>query len=127
MKHQKIINLLDNAPNQPTKFRTKNWVEINDDSRGTYNPNSQIRFTTSMLRSSLCDYSDAYILVKGTITVANTAAPGADKKTNANKKVIFKNYALFTSCISRINNAQIDDAQYFDIVMPVYNLYIDNY
>ena len=121
MKHQKVINLLDNAPNQPTK------LEINDDSRGTYNPNSQIRFTTSMLRSSLCDYSDAYILVKGTITVANTAAPGADKKTNANKKVIFKNYALFTSCISRINNAQIDDAQYFDIVMPVYNLYIDNY
>ena len=54
-----MINLLDNTPNQPTKFRTKNWVEINDDSRGTYNTNSQIKFKTSMLRSSLYDYSDA--------------------------------------------------------------------
>ena len=62
MEYQKI-NLLDNTPNQPTKFRTKNWVEINDDSRGTYNTNSQIKFKTSMLRSSLCDCSDAYILV----------------------------------------------------------------
>ena len=67
MEYEKIINLLKNTPNQPTKFRTKNWVEINDDSRGTYNTNSQIRFETSMLRSSLCDYSEAYILVSGTI------------------------------------------------------------
>ena len=67
MEYEKIINLLENTPNQPTKFRTKNWVEINDDSRGTYNTNSQIRFETSMLRSSLCDYSEAYILVSGTI------------------------------------------------------------
>ena len=56
MKYQKIINLLDNTPNQPNKFRTKNWVEINDDSRGAYNTNSQIKFKTLMLRSSLCDY-----------------------------------------------------------------------
>ena len=67
MEYEKIINLLKNTPNQPTKFRTKNWVEINDDSRGTYNTNSQIRFKTSMLRSSLCDYSEAYILVSGNI------------------------------------------------------------
>ena len=60
MEYQKIINLLDNTPNQPTKF----WVEINDDSRGTRNTNSQIKFKTSMLRSSLCDYSDAYNLLK---------------------------------------------------------------
>ena len=67
MEDHKIISLLDNKPNQPSKFRTKNWVEINDNSRGTYNINSQIKFKTSMLRSSLCDYCDAYILVNGTI------------------------------------------------------------
>ena len=94
MEHQKIINLLDNTPNQPTQLRTKNWVEINDESRGTYNTNSQIRFETSMLRTSLCDYSDAYILIKGTITVANIAAADADAN-NTNKKVIFKNWAPF--------------------------------
>ena len=59
-----MINLLDNTPNQPFKFRIKNWVEINHDSHGTYNTNSQIEFKTSMLELSLCDYSDAYILVK---------------------------------------------------------------
>ena len=59
-----IINLLDSTPNQPTKFRTKNWVEINDDAYGMYNIDSQIKFKTSMLRSSLCDYSDAYISVE---------------------------------------------------------------
>ena len=52
MKYQKIINLLGNAPNQPSKFRTENWVEINDDARGTYNTNSQIKFKTSVLKSS---------------------------------------------------------------------------
>ena len=66
--------MLENIPNQPTKSRTKTWVEINDESRKTYNTNNQIRFKTSMLRTSLCDYSDTYILVKGTITVSNTAA-----------------------------------------------------
>ena len=65
MEYQNIINLLDNVSNQPSKFKTKNWVEINDDIRGAYSPNKQIRFKTAMLRSSLCDYSDAYILVKG--------------------------------------------------------------
>ena len=68
MEYQKIINLLENTPNQPTKFITKNWVEINDESRGTYNKDNQIRFKTSVLRSSLRDYSNFYILVKGTIT-----------------------------------------------------------
>ena len=79
MEYQKIINLLDNTPNQPTKFRTKNWIEINDDSHGMYNTNSQIKFKTSMLRSSLCDYSDADILVSGTIFL-NIPIP--DKKKN---------------------------------------------
>ena len=73
MKYQRIINLLDNASNQASKFRTKTWVEINNESRGTYNTNSQIKFKTAMLKSSLCDCSDVYILVKRTITVNNTA------------------------------------------------------
>ena len=64
MEYQKIANLIDDASNQPSKFRTKNWVEINDESRGTYNGNSQIKFKTTVLKSSLCDYSDAYIFVK---------------------------------------------------------------
>ena len=81
MEYQKIINLLDKRPNQSTKFSTKKSVEINE-SRGTYNKDNQIRFKTSMLRSSLCDHSDAYIFVKGTITVvqATVAAPHASKK-----------------------------------------------
>ena len=85
MEYQKIINLLDNTPNQPNKFRTKNWVEINYESCGTYNTNSQIKFKTSMLRLSLCDYSDEYILVSGTVTVAALAAGGA----NNNIQVVF--------------------------------------
>ena len=81
-----------------------------------------------MLRSSLCDYSDAYILVQRNISVNNTAAEGA-AANNAAKKVIFKNCAPFTNCISKINNTQIDNAEYIDIVMPMYNLieYSDNY
>ena len=61
MEYQKIINLLDNKPYQPSKFRIKNWVKINDDSHRTYITNNQIKFKTSMLKSSLCDYSDAYM------------------------------------------------------------------
>ena len=81
-----------------------------------------------MLKSSLCDYSDAYILGKGTITVNNTAAAGA-AANNTNKKVMFKNCAPFTNCISEINNTQIDNAKDIDIVIPMYNLieYSDNY
>ena len=128
MECQKIAKYLDNASNQPSKCKTKNWVERNDKARGTYPVNRQINFKTSMLRSSLCDYSDAYILVKGNISVNNTAAADADAN-NTNKKVIFKNCAPFTNCISKINNTQIDNAEYIDIVMPMYNLieYSDNY
>ena len=64
MEYQKISNLLDSASNKPCKFRTRNWVEINDDRRGAFSPNKQIRFKATMLRSSLCDYNDVYILVK---------------------------------------------------------------
>ena len=129
MEYQKIANLIDDyASNQTSKFRTRNWIEINDESRGAYNVNSQIKFKTTMLKSSLCDYSDAYILVKGTISVNNTPAQGAGAN-NINKKVTFKNCAPFTNCISEINNTQIDNAKDIDSVMPVYNLieYSDNY
>ena len=68
--------MLNDESNKPSKFRTRNWVETNDDIKGAYSPNKQIRFKTAMLRSSLCDYSDAYILVRGNITVDNTAADG---------------------------------------------------
>ena len=126
MEYQKIANLSES--NQPSKFRTRNWIEINDDVRVVYSPNKQIRFKTSMLRSSLCDYIDAYILVKGNIAGNNIAATGA-AANNTNKKLIFKNCAPFTNCIDKINNTQIDNAEYTDIIMPMYNLieYSDNY
>ena len=106
MEYQKIANLIDDASDQTSKFRARNWVEINDESRGAYNVNSQIKFKTTMLKSSLCDYSDAYILVKGTISVNNTAVAGP-----------------------AVNNTQIDNAKDIDIVMSMYNLieYSDNY
>ena len=122
--------MLENTPNQPTKFRTKNWVDINYDLRGTYNTNSQIKFKTSMLRTSLCDYNDAYTLVNGTITITaagdNDAARRLDER---NKGVIFNNCVPFTDCISEINNTQIDNTKYIDVVMPMHNLieYSDNY
>ena len=120
----------DNKSNQQSKFRTKNWVEINDESRGAYNVNSQIKSKTTMLKSSLCDYSDAYILVKGTITITgagdDVVARQADER---DKGVVFKICAPFTNCISKINNTQVDNAKDIDIVMLVYNLieYSDNY
>ena len=122
MEYQKIANLIDDASNQPSKFRTRNLVETNDESRGAYNVNSQINFKTTMLKS------DAYILVKGTIGTNNTAVAGA-AANNINRKLIFKNCALFTNYISEINNTQIDNAKDIDIVMPMYNLieYSDNY
>ena len=126
MQYQKIANLLDNevalsASNKSSKFRTRNWVEINDDLRRGYSPNKHIRFNTAILGSSLCDYSDAYILVKRNITVSNTADTGA-AANNTNKKAVFKNCAPFTNCISKTNNTQVDNAEYIDIAMSMYNL-----
>ena len=110
--------MLDSASNKLSKFRTRNWVEINDDIRGACSRNKQIRCKTAMLRSSLCDYSDAYILVKGNVSINNTGTAAAPQ--NRNKKVIFRNCAPFTNCIAKINNTQIDNAEYIDIVMPMY-------
>ena len=93
-------------------------VEINDDSRETYNTNSQIKYKTSMLKSSLCDYSDAYMLVSGTTKVAALAAGGGKN----NIQVVFKNCAPFTNWISDIHNTQIDNAKDIDVLIPMYNL-----
>ena len=104
MEYQKIVNLLNNESDQPSKFRTRNWIEINDKSRGNC-ANGDIKFKTTILRSNLCDYADSYILVKGTITITGAGD------------------------INRINNADIDIAQDIDIMMLMYNLieYSDNY
>ena len=128
MEYQRIANFLNEESNKPSKLRTRNWVGINGDRRGAYSPNKKIRFKTIMLRTSLCDYSDVYILVKGKISVSNTATEGA-AVNDTNKKVIFENCAPYTNCISKMNNTQIDNAEYIDIVMPMYNLveYSDNY
>ena len=120
--------MLDNTPNQPSKFRAKTWVERNDDSHETYNTNSQIKFKTIMLNSSLCGYSDACIFVKGAITNPKTAAEGQPANT-ISIEVVFKNCAPFTDYISEINNTQVDNAKDNDAVMLMYNLleYSDNY
>ena len=116
MEYQEIANLLESTSNQPSKFRTRNCVEINDESRGTYT-SDDIKFKTTMLRSNLCDYANAYILVKGTITITGAGDDDAAKQLDErNKGVIFKKCAPFTQCISRINNTDIDNAQDLDIV-----------
>ena len=102
MEYQKIMNFLDNTPNQLTKVTTKNWVEINDESYRMYNTNSQINFKASMLRSNLRDYSDSYILVKEIISITRVLALA--EPDNDGKKVMYKNCAPFTECISEINN-----------------------
>ena len=136
MEYNKINNLLLSEDNenemsvQLSKFVTREYVRVNNLSN-TYNENKSIRFKTSMLRSNLCDYSDAYILVKGTITVTT---PGANNGTNnirdkRNRPLILKYNAPFVSCITRINGESIEDADDLDIVMPMYNLleYSKNY
>ena len=99
------------------RFITKKWLEVHDQYGATYNTKKQIRFKTSMLRSNLCDFSDAYIVVKGKIAVTNPNNDAYDKK------LAFKSNAPFTSCILKINNTLIDNAEDLDIVMSMYNLF----
>ena len=149
MEFQKITHFLDTTSDNkdlPT-FVTKKWIEVYDQSEGNYNVNKEIRIKTSMLRSDLCDVSDAYIVVKGNVTVNkktftaddidarnNTAANATATNTANNnafgdKKLVFKNNAPFINCISKINGAKIDNAEDLDVVMPMYNLleYSKNY
>ena len=123
--------MLGNTPNQLSKFRTKNYIETNDQSRGVYNINSDIRLKSTMLKSNLGDYSDAYILAKGRITVTGAGANNAVEiqADERDKGVVFKICAPFINCKTEINNAEIDNAKYIDIIIPMYNLieYTDNY
>ena len=112
--------MLEKTQNEPSKLRTENWVEVSNESRGTYNVNSLIRFKTSMLRLRLCDYSDAHILLSATITVPNTAGAGA--AANNRKNIFFKKCALFTNPINETNNTQKDNAKNIDLAMLMYNL-----
>ena len=104
------------------KFRIKNWVEVNDGRDGICDKKN-IKFKTTMLNASLCDYSDAYILVEGKITVVGQGGYAAGIAADINnKEVVYKNCAPFIKCISKINNAEVDNAEDLDIVMPMYSL-----
>ena len=96
-------------------FVTKKWIEVYDQSKRNYNVNKEIRTKTSMLRADLCNYSDAYIAMKGTIAVT------APNDARGNRSVAFKNHAPFINCISKINNVLTDNAEDWNVVMPIYN------
>ena len=120
METQKTISLLNNSDNEYSTFATKKWYVIDGESKGNHSHENPINFLTNSLESSLCDYSDAYILVTGNIT----ATPN-----NAATQVVFKNCAPFEKCRTEINETFIDEADFINITMPMYNLieYSDNY
>ena len=124
METQKIANLLGDADNEFSKFATRKWYVINDQNNTGYGEGNEngtiVKFETQVIKSNLCDYSDAYILVTG-----NIAATGGDVHT----RVAFKNCAPFTKCITHINDEHVDNIDNFDIIMAMYNLieYSDNY
>ena len=118
MEFQKIANFLDTTSDDKDlpRFVAKKWIKVYDQSEKNYNPNKEIRIKTLMLRLDLCDFSDAYIVLKGIITVVRP------NDTKRNKSVAFKNNALFIDCISKFNGVQIDNAEDLDVVLPMYNL-----
>ena len=120
METQKIVNLLNGSDNENSKFATKKWYVIDSESKGNYSHENPIKFLTSSLESSLCDYSDAYSLVTGNINVT-----GGDNNT----KVAFKDCAPFKKCRTQINETFVDDANFINTTMPMYNLieYSDKY
>ena len=127
MEYQKITSLLGTTIDEVPRCIAKIWVEVpvqSGSANDRYKPSKQIRFTTSMLRSDLCDFSDAYIDVKGEVTVT-----GGSNNSRKNRPLAFKNNAPFINCISKINNVLIDNAEDLDVVMPMYNLieYSKNY
>ena len=149
MEFQKIVNILDTTSDNKDlpKSVPKKWVEVYDQSQGNYDVNKEVRIKTSMLRSDLCDFSDAYIVVTGNIIVTkktftaddieapNNTVPNANATNAANnnafgeKKLVFKNDVPFINCISKINGIKIDNAEDSNVVMPMYNLveYSKNY
>ena len=126
MEYQKTVNLLDTTSDNIPKFITKKWIEVYDqpgNAEDRCKPGKQIRFKISMLKLDLCDYSDACIVAKGTINVA-------DPNNNAyDKKLAFKNNIPFISCITKINSTLVDNAEDLDIVKRMYSLieYSKNY
>ena len=126
MGYSKITNLLgkldkDDIP----KFTAIKWIEIFDQSNGTYNPNKDIRFKTSQIRDDLCDFNDAYIVVTGKVNATDANIPNNAPPPNNipyNRRVSLKNSAPFFNCILTINNQLIEDAQDLDIANPMYNL-----
>ena len=119
--------MLDTTSDNVPRFITKKRIEVHDQSahaEDRYKPSKQIRFETSMLRWDLCDFSDAYIVVKGTTTVA-----GVSNSSRKNRPLAFKSNDPFIGCISNINNTLINNVEDLDVVMTVYNMieYIKNY
>ena len=120
METQKIVNLLNGTDNNESKFATKKWYIIDSESNGNYSQNNEIKLLTRLIESTLCDYSDSYILVAGNIT---------GTPNNAAAQVVFKNCAPFEKCRTEINETFIDETDFINITMPMYNLieYSDNY
>ena len=120
METQKIINLLNGSHNENSKFAIKKWYFTDSESKGIYSKDEEIKFLTRSIKSSLSDYSDAYILVTGSIRITHG---------NQNTNVAFKNCAPFKKCRTKINEILVDDAQYINNAMSMYNLikYSDNY
>ena len=130
METQKIVNLLNGSDNENSKFATKKWCFIDSESKGVYSHENPFKFLTSSLESSLCDYSDAYILVTGNITVKRrNAADTADIALGAITQVAFKNCAPFKKCLTEIDGTLVGEANFINITMPMYNLieYRNNY
>ena len=113
METQKILNLLNGSDNDNSKFTTKKWYIIDSESNGNYSQNDEIKFLTRSIESSLCDYSDAYILVTGN----STATPN-----NAATQVVFENWAPFEKCRTEINETFVNETDFINITMPTYNL-----
>ena len=120
METQKIVNLLNGSDNENSKFQTKKWYIINNESKGNYSHHNPINVLTKSIEPSLCDYSDAYILVAGNINVT-----GGDNNT----KAALKNCAPFKDCRTEINDTFVDYGEFINITIPMYNLikYSDNY
>ena len=135
METQKIVNLLNGSDNENSKFATKKWYIIDSESNGNYSKDEEIKFLTRSIESSLCNYSDAYILVTGNIAVTRTiAAAGGNpvqrkQPLTAATQVLFKNCAPFEKCSTEIDGTLVDEADFINITMPMYNLieYSDNY
>ena len=118
MEYHEITNLLGTTPDEVPRFITKKWIEVHDqlgNAEDRYKPSKQIRFKASVLRSDVCDFSDAYIVVKGTITVT-----GTNNRSRKNTPLSFKSNAPFISYISKVNNTLIDNVQDLDVAMPMY-------